>query len=83
MRDFLKVMKALSDPDRVKILKMLQRQMMCVCEIQAALKLAQPAVSSHLKMLEEAGLVRSPKGHGLPGGAGLTGGGAGRRLSRA
>jgi ArsR family transcriptional regulator len=61
MRDFLKVMKALSDPNRVKILKMLQRQMMCVCEIQAALKLAQPTVSSHLKLLEEAGLVRSQK----------------------
>jgi ArsR family transcriptional regulator len=42
MRDFLKVMKACSDPDRVKILKMLPRQMMYVCETQAALKLAQP-----------------------------------------
>jgi ArsR family transcriptional regulator len=61
MRDFLKVMKALSDPNRVKILKVLQCQTMCVCEIQAALKLAQPTVSSHLKMLEEAGLVRSQK----------------------
>jgi len=83
MRDFLKVMKACSDPDRVKILKMLPHQMMCVGETQAALKLAQPTVSSHLQMLEEAGLVRSPKEHGLPGGAGLVGGGAGRPLSRA
>jgi len=57
MKDFLKVMKALSDPSRVKILKMLQCKSLCVCEIQALLKLAQPTVSKHLKILEDAGLV--------------------------
>ncbi|MEN6486130.1 MAG: ArsR family transcriptional regulator, partial [Syntrophobacteraceae bacterium] len=35
MKDFIKVMKALSDPNRVKILKMLQHKRMCVCEMQA------------------------------------------------
>jgi ArsR family transcriptional regulator len=30
---------------------------MCVCELQAVLNLAQPTVSKHLKILEEAGLV--------------------------
>ncbi len=30
---------------------------MCVCEIQGALELAQPTISKHLKILEEAGLV--------------------------
>ena len=30
---------------------------MCVCELHAALRLAQPTVSKHLKILEEAGLV--------------------------
>jgi ArsR family transcriptional regulator, arsenate/arsenite/antimonite-responsive transcriptional repressor len=57
MKDFIKVMKALSDPNRVKIVKMLQHKMMCVCEIQEALQIAQSSVSKHLKMLEEAGLV--------------------------
>jgi ArsR family transcriptional regulator, arsenate/arsenite/antimonite-responsive transcriptional repressor len=57
MKDFIKVMKALSDPNRVKILKMLQNKSMCVCEIQAALDIAQPTVSKHLKFLEHAGLV--------------------------
>ena len=51
MKDFIKVMKALSDPNRVKIVKMLQRKTMCVCEIQAALQIAQPSVSKHLKIL--------------------------------
>jgi len=57
MKSFVKVMKALSDPNRVKIIKLLQQKSMCVCEIQDALKLAQPTVSKHLKILEEAGLV--------------------------
>lgn len=57
MKDFIKVMKALSDPNRVKIVKMLQHKMMCVCEIQEALQIAQSSVSKHLKILEEAGLV--------------------------
>jgi ArsR family transcriptional regulator, arsenate/arsenite/antimonite-responsive transcriptional repressor len=57
LKDYIKVMKALSDPNRVKIVKMLQHKMMCVCEIQEALQIAQSSVSKHLKMLEEAGLV--------------------------
>lgn len=61
MREFLKVMKALSDASRVKILKMLQERSLCVCEIQAAVGLAQPTVSKHMKVLEGAGLVVSRK----------------------
>ena len=61
MKDFKKVMKALSDRNRVKIIKMLQHKTMCVCEMRAALELAQPTVSKHLRLLEEAGLVSSHK----------------------
>jgi ArsR family transcriptional regulator, arsenate/arsenite/antimonite-responsive transcriptional repressor len=61
MKDFIRVMKALSDPNRVKVVKMLQHKEMCVCEIQAALGIAQPTVSKHLKVLEDAGLVQSKK----------------------
>ena len=57
MKSFIKVMKALSDPNRVKMIKMLQEKKLCVCEIQSALKISQPNVSKHLKVLEEAGLV--------------------------
>jgi ArsR family transcriptional regulator len=57
MRGFIRVMKALSDPNRVKIIKMLQHKTLCVCEIQSALQISQPAVSKHLKLLEDAGLV--------------------------
>lgn len=61
MKNFIKVMKALSDPNRVKILKLLQQKTMCVCELQGALQISQPSVSKHLKILEEAGLVNNKK----------------------
>ena len=57
MKTFLKVMKALSDANRVKIIKLLQQKKMCVCELRVALGIAQPTVSKHLRILEEAGLV--------------------------
>jgi ArsR family transcriptional regulator len=61
MRDFIKIMKALSDPNRVKIIKMLQHRVLCVCEIQEALKIAQSTASKHLKILEEAELITFSK----------------------
>ncbi|SMD08066.1 transcriptional regulator, ArsR family [Desulfocicer vacuolatum DSM 3385] len=61
MKLFVDVSKAMSDPNRVKILKMLQHKVMCVCEITGALGLAQPTVSKHLKVLEGAGLVTSSR----------------------
>ncbi|MBF0226455.1 MAG: winged helix-turn-helix transcriptional regulator [Desulfobacterales bacterium] len=61
MQNFTKIMKSLSDPIRVKILKMLQRKAMCVCEIQHALKTAQSTTSKHLKILESSGLIISKK----------------------
>jgi ArsR family transcriptional regulator len=61
VKEFIKVMKALSDPNRVKIVKMLQHKVMCVCEIQTAIGLAQSTASKHLKILEEAGLIAYSK----------------------
>ncbi|MFO7965352.1 MAG: metalloregulator ArsR/SmtB family transcription factor [Desulfobacterales bacterium] len=61
MKPFIKVMKALSDENRVLIIKLLQRKTMCVCEIQAALGLAQSTVSKHLKILADAGMVTHSK----------------------
>lgn len=57
MQEFTKVMKALSVPNRGKMLKLLQRQVLCVGELQELLGLAQSTVSKHLKVLEGAGLV--------------------------
>jgi ArsR family transcriptional regulator, arsenate/arsenite/antimonite-responsive transcriptional repressor len=61
MKGLIKVTKALSDPGRIKIVKLLEQREMCVCELQAVLGLAQPTVSKHLGILEEAGLIRRRK----------------------
>jgi len=62
MKKFIKVMKALSDKNRLKIIKILQhKEKLCVCEIQAGLGIAQPTVSKHLQVLEDAGLVSYEK----------------------
>ena len=61
MKKFTEVMKALSDPNRVKIMKMLQHRSMCVCELRELLQVSQPTVSKHLKILEKAGLVNNRK----------------------
>ncbi len=61
MKKFLKITKALSDKNRVKIVKMLQHKELCVCEIREAIGLAQPTISKHLKMLENAELIMSRK----------------------
>ncbi|MBN2139476.1 MAG: winged helix-turn-helix transcriptional regulator [Desulfovibrionaceae bacterium] len=61
MKKFIRVMKALSDPGRVKAVKMLEAGELCVCQIRAGLGLAQPTVSKHLKILEDAGLIQGRK----------------------
>lgn len=57
--DFLaRQQKALGDPARLRIVRLLQEKSLCVCEIEAILGLPQYAVSRHLKVLREAGLVQ-------------------------
>jgi ArsR family transcriptional regulator len=53
--------KALSDPRRLKIIKLLSHREMCVCEINLVLHISQPAVSHHLNILEKAGLIQSDR----------------------
>jgi ArsR family transcriptional regulator, arsenate/arsenite/antimonite-responsive transcriptional repressor len=57
MKEFIKTIKAFSDPNRIKIVKMLQHKRMCVCEMRAALGVAQPTLSKHLQKLEKSGFV--------------------------
>jgi len=57
MKEFVRLMKALSDPNRVKIISMLGVRELCVCELTALLGVAQPTVSKHLRLLEDADLV--------------------------
>jgi len=61
MKQLIRVMKALTDPNRIRVMKMLEQKEMCVCEICATLGMAQPTVSNHLRILEDAELVVSRK----------------------
>lgn len=49
--------RALADPTRVKILKLLAGRELCGCELAAALQTSQAAISQHMRRLKEAGLV--------------------------
>ncbi|MEM3013635.1 MAG: metalloregulator ArsR/SmtB family transcription factor [Candidatus Bathyarchaeia archaeon] len=53
--------KALADKTRLRILKLLEFRKMCVCEIMVALGLTQPTASHHLRVLENAKLVKYEK----------------------
>jgi ArsR family transcriptional regulator len=59
MKEFIRIMKAMSDPNRVRIIKLLQRKELCVCELTELLGLAQSTVSKHLRLLDDAELIES------------------------
>ncbi len=52
-----KVFKTLSDPTRIRILRLLEREALVVQELMEVLGMAQSRVSRHLAILREAGLV--------------------------
>ena len=55
------VAKAVADPSRVRILKLLEGGELCVCQITAVLDLAAGTVSKHLAALRTAGLLQQRK----------------------
>jgi ArsR family transcriptional regulator len=61
IKENTKLFKALSDPNRLRILKMLQSKSLCVCEITAVLNLATSTVSKHLSILRDSGFIIEEK----------------------
>jgi DNA-binding transcriptional ArsR family regulator len=61
MRSTLRITKALSDIQRLRILMLLREGELCVCRIIAVLGLAPSTVSKHLSILSAAALVDSRK----------------------
>lgn len=70
MDDVTSAFKALGDAARLKILEFLMRptaeccsqeDRVCACDMETLLGLSQPAVSHHMKILSQAGLVSSEK----------------------
>jgi len=61
MKDNTRLFKALSDLNRLRILKMLQSKPLCVCEITEVLGLATSTVSRHLSILRDTGFIIEEK----------------------
>ena len=61
LRDFIKLSKAISDEARVRILKLLENQELCVCQLMFILEMGQSTVSKHLGILKNAGLIEVRK----------------------
>ena len=58
-----RLLKALADPTRLRLLSLLSRYEgeVCVFEIVRSFKLEQPTISHHLRILQDAGLIEGRK----------------------
>lgn len=55
------ICKAMSDPNRLRIIEMLTRGEKCGCELLDELHVTQPTLSHHMKVLGDCGLTASRK----------------------
>ena len=56
-RDTAKILKAISDPKRLRIIDMLSCGELCACKILEAFHITQPTLSHDMKVLIQAGIV--------------------------
>jgi len=61
MLEYLEIIKALSDRNRVRALMALRKQELCVCQLIELLGLAPSTVSKHMSILKQARLVEDRK----------------------
>ncbi len=61
MKELIKIFKVLSDKNRLRILLMLSRKPLCVCELREVLGITFSTVSKHLSILRDAGFIVSKK----------------------
>ena len=59
--DTAKVLKALSDPKRLRIVDMLSCGELCACVIQEEFSITQPTLSHDMRVLLDAGIVSARK----------------------
>lgn len=61
MKSISEAFKALGDPIRLEIVKLLVGKEMCVCDIMDSFQVSQPTISHHLRVLKHADLVKDQK----------------------
>ncbi|MCL5098594.1 MAG: metalloregulator ArsR/SmtB family transcription factor [Candidatus Omnitrophica bacterium] len=59
MADILRSLRALADPTRLRIIALLERGELSVYELQEITRMGQSRISTHLGLLQEAGLLQS------------------------
>jgi ArsR family transcriptional regulator len=59
MKSFTRLLAALTDPTRLRLVQLLLREELCVCELVDALQVPQYKVSRHLSRLRGVGLVEA------------------------
>ncbi|MEQ8173141.1 MAG: metalloregulator ArsR/SmtB family transcription factor [Candidatus Eremiobacterota bacterium] len=57
MKNYVKILKAMGEPARLKLLKILSDKELCVREIEELMSMKQTTVSQQLRRLKEANLV--------------------------
>lgn len=55
------ILKAISNPHRLKIVRILSCGQLCACHLLEHFQFSQPTLSHHMKVLEEAGVVLAEK----------------------
>jgi ArsR family transcriptional regulator, arsenate/arsenite/antimonite-responsive transcriptional repressor len=59
MQDAITILEAMTDPTRLRLLRLLRGQELCVCELVDALRMPQYKISRHLRSLRAVGLVET------------------------
>lgn len=59
--DLIQIMKALGDETRLRILNLLSKSELCVCEIEQLLEINQSNASRHLNKLTTTGIIKYEK----------------------
>ncbi len=61
MKDITRLLTVVADPTRLRLLRLIHRQELCVCELMDAVQLPQYKVSRHLCELRRVGLVQAAR----------------------
>ncbi len=61
MEEISRMLKTFGDINRLRILKLVEKNPLCVCELSRILGITQPSVSKHIKLLAKEGMVAISK----------------------
>ncbi|MFD1318501.1 ArsR/SmtB family transcription factor [Loigolactobacillus zhaoyuanensis] len=60
-QNYVQMLKAMADPNRLKIIDLLSCGSLCACDILTHFDFSQPTLSHHMKVLQNAGIVIARK----------------------